>query len=342
MLTPLVTALMLAQGAPAAVAPGSAKKPPLVVAPKKVVLGARALAFAAAPTGSKFAATMEDRTVRVFDATTGATLKTLEGHPQPAYAIAWSADGAYLATGDESARIFIWDTRTWARVREMRSHIRGIQALSFNYPRSLLLSTGKDDVIKVWDVATGKELKSIPGEGANFYSASFRGKTNDFGTGILGYGARFYTAPSGKVMTFLTGHDNQGVLDIDFNPAGTLAVTGGKDANAAVWDVKTAKRLNYLRGSGDWVVHCQFSPNGVYAATGSSDRTVRVYDAKSYAQVALLEDQSAVGSPLCFTADGNYLVTVNFDDFLQINTLTPSQPPAPEAKAKPVAKKKKR
>lgn len=328
MLVPAILAAIVGQTQTAPPAPV------LEVLPKKVLQGQRALAFAPCPTGSRFAATMEDKTVRIIDAATSETLKVLQGHPVPAYGVAWSADGAFLATGDESARIFIWDTRTWTKVREMRTHIRGIQALSFNFPRTLLVSTGKDDVVKVWDVPTGKELRSIPGQGLNFFSAKFKAKTNDFGVGFLGAGARFYSAASGKVMGFITGHDNQGVLSIDFNPTGTLAATGGKDANAAIWDLKTGQRLNYLRGSGDWVVQTSFSPNGAYVATSSPDRTVRLYNAKSYQQVAKLEEQSAVGSPLCFTSDGKYLVTVNFDDFIQVHSLKPVLAPPPAAPVK--------
>lgn len=343
MISQLSLALLVAQTQTQAPA-----QAPFTVTPKKVLQGLRALAFATSPTGSKFAATMEDRTVRIIDASTNQTIKVLEGHPVPAYAIAWSRDGAYIATGDESARIFIWDTRTWKRVKEMRTHIRGIQALSFNSPRTMLISTGKDDVVKVYDVASSKELHSILGKGSNFYSATFIDKTNDFGVGILGYGGRIYNAGTGQVQKLLTGHGDQGVFDIDFNAAGTRAVTAGRDANAAIWDVKGAIRLNYLKGHTDWVVHSKFTPSGKYVATSSSDRTVRFYNAANFQASGVLEEQTSVGSPLCFTADGKYLITVSLDDYIQINSVNPPQPGVAEkfvpvkTKPKPKPKKKKK
>jgi WD40 repeat protein len=215
MLTSLAISLVVGQAAPATAVT-------LGVTETRTVQGMRPLAFAPAPSGSLFAATMEDKTVRIINAATRETVRTFEGHPVPAYAVAWSDDGAFLATGDESARIFIWDARTGQKLREMRTHIRGIQNLSFNHPRTLLVSTGKDDVIKIYDVSSGKEVKSIPGQGVNFYGATFMGKSNNFGTGILGYGARVYNA-QGVVTGFLTGHEGQGVFEIDFNRAGTLA-----------------------------------------------------------------------------------------------------------------------
>ena len=66
----------------------------------KAVPGLKPLAFAPAPTGANVAMTLEDSSVRIFNAATRVTSKTLTGHPQPAYAIDWSADGGCIAAGD--------------------------------------------------------------------------------------------------------------------------------------------------------------------------------------------------------------------------------------------------
>jgi WD40 repeat protein len=322
----IVTVPFLACLAVVAQASGQAAKPApgFSVKPVKVVEGLRPLAFAAGPKGSLFAATMEDKSIRIMSAATRETTRTLQGHPQPAMAVAWSQDGELIASGDESARIITWNAETGAKLHEMRTHTRGIQNLSFNYPRSILVSTGKDDVVKIWDPGTGREVHSVPGQGANFYSANFRGKTNDFGVGILGSGARLYNT-AGKTMGFLVGHNGQGVFDIAFNTAGTRAVTAGRDGTAIVWDAVKQLRLGTLKGHSDWVVHCAFSPNGKWIATSGDDRTVRIWNIYNFQQVAQLDDQQAVGSPLCFTRDGKYLLTVNMSDYLQVNALTPPQ-----------------
>ncbi|HEY3782725.1 MAG TPA: WD40 repeat domain-containing protein [Fimbriimonadaceae bacterium] len=308
----------------------------VVVAPAKVIEGVRPEALAAGPKGSYFAASLENKSIEIIDATSHGVARTFQGPPQPAMAVAWSADGTLLASGDESARIFIWNAETGAKLQMLQGHQRGIQDLSFNYPRTLLISTGKDDVVKIWNVESGKSVASIPGDGANFYSATFEGKLNRFGVGVLGVGARDYSA-TGKVDGFYTGHGGQGVFDIAFNKAGTRAVTAGRDGTAIVWDTKTMTKLGSLKGHSDWVVHCAFSPNGQYIATSGDDRTVRIWSPYSFKQVGELDDQQAVGSPLCWTADGKYLITVNFSDFLQINSVTPPQGGVVAA-AKPVRK----
>jgi WD40 repeat protein len=289
----------------------------------KTVLGVRPIALAAGPFGARFAASLENNTIRVYDVINLKVVRVLTGHPQPAYAVAWHPKGQILATGDESARIFLWDIKTGAKIREMRTHIRGIQALSFDASGTRLLSTGKDDVVKVYDVKTGKELRSIPGNGANFYSGTYL-PGGSFAVGTLGDGVRVYSG-SGVAKKY-SGHEDRAVWDFDFHAPSNRLITAGRDSTAIVWDLKGAKKLQTLRGHGDWVNHVRLTPNGRFGFTASTDRTVKIWDMKALRSIGTLENMSSVGSPICVTADGNYLIGVNLDDWLQVFTISPRQP----------------
>lgn len=302
--------------------------PPPVIAVKtiKVFSDMRVLAISAAPTGARFAASLEDNSVKVMDAVGKKVLLSLDGHPQPVYGLAFNKPASRIATGDESARIWIWDAKSGRKIKEFPragGHIRGIQALSFSADGKLLASTGKDDVIIVWNVATGAQVKKIPGNGANFYGARFSPAGGILASGTLGPGARFMKPGSWSPIATLTGHGNQGVFDLAFDPRGTKVVTGGRDAKALVWDVKSRKRTGTLAGHEDAILHVDVSPNGLFAATSSNDRRVIVWDLKGMNASATLESQSSVGSPVAFTGDGKYLITANASDSLCINSLTP-------------------
>lgn len=314
---------------------------PVSVTPLKPIPGARAIAFAAAPTGSRFAACLEDGTIRIYDAATRATLKTLGQHPQAPYAIAWSPDGKYIASGDESARIFIWDVTKGTRIKQYRTHTKGIQNLAFNPTSTQLLSTSKDDSVKMYDIFSTRNERTLKGGGANFYSARYIPKTGSFAVCTLTASQRVYTAGLQQNGS-LTGHDDQGAFDIAINRFGNRAVSGGKDATAVVYDLVLRKRLGSLRGHSDWVMHTEYSPSGKIIATGSTDRSVKIWDGNSLQLVTTLEQQTSVGSPLAFTADGKYLLTVNLDDVIQINGVNPPQPGNPPPAPKTTKKKKRR
>ncbi len=295
---------------------------PLSVTPVKTVPGARILALAPGHVGSRFVASMENRAIRLYNASDRMIIREFQGHPQPAYAVACSDDGKRIASGDESGRIFVWHVASGGKAIEIRPHIRGVQALCFSKDGKRLLSTGKDDTVKVIDIASGKVLKNILGKGANLYSAKYLPGSEQWGVGTLGSGAKVY---GGAQEVRFMGHADNSVFDVDFHPPSKRALTAGRDATAMVWDLKTGKRIQTLRGHGDWVVHASFTPNGRFAATSSSDRTVKVWDMKSFACVKTLDNESAVGSPLCVTPDGQYLITASIDDSLQVNFLSPAQ-----------------
>lgn len=311
--------------------------PSVKVVPAKTVVGVRPIAFAAAPTGSKFVACLEDGTVRIIDAKTRMTIRQLDRHPGPAYAAAWSADGNFVAIGDETARIWIHNAITGKKIREYRTHTKGIEKLSFNLPGTMLISTGKDDQVNVYDLRSPKpkEVRVVLGKGTNFYGATFHPKLPyTFAVGMLAGGVRLYDANSGKVTGFLSDAGGQGVFDVAFNPAGTRAISAGRDGFAVLWDPAKQTKIGKFKGHGDWVVYTAVSPNGRLVATGSSDRTVRIWDLPSMTKLAELPNEFTVGSPVCFTADGNTLVTVSDAGDLQYNSITPAQTSLVEATSK--------
>lgn len=320
MITTLAFAVVLSQPSPL-----------LTVTLGGVAQGVRPLAYAAAPSGVKFVATLENNTARIIDSKTHMTIKQMTGLVAPAYAVAWSPNGKLIATGDESARVILWDAGTAKPIRTFRDHTKGIEALAFNAASTMLISTGKDDAINVYTLANYKKQKTILGKGINLYGGLFMGKGSNILVGTLGKGAAIYSI-GGQMLAALGGHNGEGVMEAAVNPAGTLIASAGKDGVVTIWDAKTKKKLNSLHGHGDWVIHVGFSPNGRFLATSSSDGTVRIWDPKTFRQVVKLEYQTrVVGSPLCFTSDGKTLVTVSVDDFLQYNTLNPPQAGKPEA-----------
>lgn len=327
--------LLLAAVLAAPVAKGGAH---IDVSMSGVIEGLRPIALAAAPAGPNFAAAMEDGTVRIMDGKLHKTVRTMAKHTQPAYALAWSADGKWLATGDESASIWIENASTGALLRTYRTHKKGIEKLSFNSDGHLLISTGKDDQVNVYDLTSPKpvEMRRILGKGQNFYGASFcPGSPRLFEVATLAGGMREYDAVSGSIYKLLPDPNGQGMFDLAYVPSGSESVAAGRDGSVTIWDNHTAKKLSDIRAHDDWVMATAVSPNGQLAASSSTDRTVKVWDIHSSAKVAELSQQCYVGSPLCFTADGGTLVTVNDMGFLQFNAISPSCAEAPVAPKTP-------
>jgi WD40 repeat protein len=81
-----------------------------------------------------------DETVKIWDATTGACIQTLEGHNDWVNSVAFSADGQWLASGSRDETVTIWDAATGACVQTLRVG-RRITHLFFDPMTNSLLST---------------------------------------------------------------------------------------------------------------------------------------------------------------------------------------------------------
>ena len=130
------------------------------------------LSAAFSPNGSLLASAGYDKTVRLWDVSTGAELFVLKGHTLPVMQVAFSPDGSRLSSISghledcDDIRLWgnelrIWDTVTGAQHATLPP-IGNCSSIFFS-PLGSLLATVEHASVRVWNPATGCELFSIPG-----------------------------------------------------------------------------------------------------------------------------------------------------------------------------------
>ena len=68
------------------------------------------------------ASASDDRTVRLWDAGTGAALQTLEGHISIVGAVAFSPDGKTVASASDDKTVQLWDAGMGAALQTLKGH----------------------------------------------------------------------------------------------------------------------------------------------------------------------------------------------------------------------------
>jgi WD40 repeat protein len=107
--------------------------------------------------------------VKVWDASTGKELASLEGHSLGVWALSFSPDGTRLATagGDRTARV--WDVASREMVFALRGGPDTVRRVAFSPDGRRLVTTGAQR-LTIWDAATGLEALTLEG---NYSGASF-------------------------------------------------------------------------------------------------------------------------------------------------------------------------
>jgi len=114
------------------------------------------------PDGKRIVSASDDKTIKIWDATTGEELKTLAGHDGPVYSATFSPDGKRIVSASADETLKLWDAETGEELRTLSvqtSHV----PVAFSPDGKRIVSGSSDNTLKIWDVETGKELQTLGG-----------------------------------------------------------------------------------------------------------------------------------------------------------------------------------
>ena len=92
--------------------------------------------------GTRIATGSKDKTVRVWDATTGTLRTELKGHTDEVTSVSFSPDGTRIVSGSKDKTAKVWDARTGLPALELKGHTGSVETVSFSPDGARIVTQG--------------------------------------------------------------------------------------------------------------------------------------------------------------------------------------------------------
>ncbi|KAI5856232.1 WD40-repeat-containing domain protein [Tricharina praecox] len=277
--------------------------------------GVSAVAFS--HDGKLLASASADKTVRLWDPTTGTCRATLEGHWDRVGAVAFSPDGKLLASASADTTVRLWDPATGTCRATLEGHSKWVSAVAFSHDGKLLASASADTTVRLWDPATGTCRATLEGHSQWVSAVAFSHDGKLLASASNDRTVRLWDPATGTCRATLEGHSDC-VNAVAFSHDGKLLASASDDRTVRLWDPATGTCRATLEGHSDCVNAVAFSHDGKLLASASDDRTVRLWDPATGTCRATLEGHSQWVSAVAFSHDGKLLASASADTTVRL------------------------
>ncbi len=240
-----------------------------------------------------------DRTLKLWDAKTGALIKTFnngdEAHKKGIYAVAFSPDGAQIISGSGGSKENLkrWNTQTGMAIGEpMSGHDNTVRAIAFSPDGTQLVSVSDDKTLRLWNPKTGQPMgDAITGHNDLIWSVDFNHDGSAFVSGSADGEIRVWSAKTRQqIGKTLKGHTGS-VWSVDFSENGQKIVSGSSDRTVRIWDAKTGKLVGWpLSGHEGKVYAAKFGSDDQIIVSAGTDRTIRVWHVETVSLLGTIAD----------------------------------------------------
>jgi WD40 repeat protein len=255
-----------------------------------------------------------DKKVKIWSATDGTLLKTIDAHDGAVTAAALSSDGKILATGGADKKIKLWNAADGTLIQSVDGHDGDVTALSFSADGKQLFSGGADKKVNIWKLADGK----LPTKPTQSLDAQ-----QDKIVGVFSVGDLVITGSadgSVKICDAQANYANPIPLDTAQGGLTCMAgnathqelYTGGKDGTLKYWSQAAQSSFDGMQGSA--ITSIVVSSDGKQVLTGGADGKVKVWDTDKHKLLTTIDAGHTGGvTAIAISPDGNLIVTGGAD-----------------------------
>jgi WD40 repeat protein/GAF domain-containing protein len=276
------------------------------------------------PDGRRLASGSWDRTVKIWEVSTGEQLGAVVSDMKEVQSLTFSGDGHWLATENSSDTTSLRDPLTGQEIRSFPSD-KPLGALGSNWVYSIAFSPdGKwlasaidDKTVRLWDVNTGRKVRDLTGLRRAVVYIAFSPDGRLLATGDDQKNIRIWDPASGEEIYKLSGHKKL-VYAVAFSPDGRWLASASADKTVKIWDLAIGHERHTLAGHANMVTSLAFSPDGRWLVSASWDKTIKIWDVEAGREVHTLTGHEHPIYSVAFDSRGQWLASGSEDGTIKI------------------------
>lgn len=268
------------------------------------------------PDGSRLLSAGSDRTLRLWDLSSGQERLQLDGHSDVVTAMAFSPDGATLATVGCDQTIRLWEVGSWTMRTVLRGHLDEVHDVTFAPDGNTLVTACKDGTVKLWDAQAPPERPfswPVPADVRLVVLAADAGAA-----GLVRADGSFalldtMTWQERIVPPFVLPTSNS--LAIALDPRASCLVASTDAGPLKTWHLPGRIEGASFVGHTGRVEALAFSADGRWLASAGIDHTLRLWQTETRSEVVRFPHEQAQVTSLVLSDDGALLgVTYSNDE----------------------------
>jgi WD40 repeat protein len=258
----------------------------------------------------------QDCTIRLWNIASGQCVKTLKGHPNGVWSVAFHPSGDLLVSGSNDSTVKLWNPNTGQSLRTLQGYSTGIKSLAFSPDGQLLASSGDNKKINLWSVASGQRQRTLEGHLSWVWCAVFSHNGQLLASSSNDNTIKLWQTSSWRPLKTLQGHLSL-VFAVDFSPKGSILASASDDTTVRLWDIQSGECLKILpQGGRVWTV--SFSPDGQTLACAHGERLVSLWDVQTGTCLRVLTGHTSLTFTTSFSPDGRLLASGSDDKTIRL------------------------
>lgn len=197
-------------------------------------------------------------------------------------------DAQVLVAGTFPGGVHWIDLQQPDRSRHVMHHRRAVY--DFLRIGEELISAGGEGALSRWSIPARRATETLLLSNQSLRALAYQAERQVLAVGSSDNSIYLLAPHDFSILATISNAHTNSVFSLAFHPNGRYLLSGGRDAQLAVWDIEAGYQLAERIPAHHFTVNAiAFAPDGQQFATGSRDKTVKIWDANTFQLRKVLE-----------------------------------------------------